>query len=205
MMYDAQVAGLPDSSPAVRAVKALSVAELTRRRAAVLDAASAVGGRRLELLNVGGTGSVHHYRTDAAATEVAAGSGLYGPTLFDAYRNFRPRPALFIVSPVVRRPAPDVATVFSAGFIASGPPGDSRVPLPVHPPGLRLLGSEGAGEVQTPVRGRAAEGLRIGDLVWFRPAKAGEQLERVSEVLVVANGGVAQRAATYRGEGRTWG
>lgn len=200
MLYDAQVAGLPDSSPLVRAVKAVSTAELARRRAAVVAAVREVG--EVELVNVGGTGSVHLYRERHEVTEVTAGSGLFGPTLFDGYRDFRPAPALFLVSPVVRRPAAGVATVFSSGFIASGPPQASRVPVPVHPPGLRLTSTEGAGEVQTPVVGAD---LRVGDLVWFRPAKSGEQLERVTTVHVVDDGELVASVPTYRGEGMSFG
>lgn len=200
MCYDAQVAGLPDSSPLVRVVKAASTAELARRRAAVVAAVREVG--EVDLVNVGGTGSVHLYRERPEVTEVTAGSGLFGPALFDGYRDFRPAPALFLVSPVVRRPAPGVATVFSTGFIASGPPQSSRVPVPVHPPGLRLTTTEGAGEVQTPVVGADQ---RVGELVWFRPAKSGEQLERVTTVHVVDDGVLVASVPTYRGEGMSFG
>ncbi|WP_313715890.1 alanine racemase, partial [Arsenicicoccus bolidensis] len=59
MSYDAQVAGLQDSSPAVRLVKAASVRELLGRRAAVVTAVEDVLGHPLELVNGGGTGSLH--------------------------------------------------------------------------------------------------------------------------------------------------
>ena len=39
------------------------------------------------------------------------------------------------------------------GFIASGPTGKDRAPLPWAPPDLHLTGLEGAGEVQTPLTG----------------------------------------------------
>ena len=68
----------------------------------------------------------------------------------------------------------DRLLVYSSGSIASGPPGWSRQPLPWMPPKLRLLRTEGAGEVQTPLRGAAAAELQVGDQVWFRHAKAGE-------------------------------
>ena len=203
MVYDAQVAGVPDSSPAVRAVKALSTVELRRRRAEVVAAVREVSD--VQLVNAGGTGSVHLYGAAPEVTEVTAGSGLFGTTLFDAYRAFTPQPALFLVSPVVRRPAPRVATVFSTGFVASGPANRNRSPVPVHPPGLRLTGTEGAGEVQTPVVGERATALRLGDLVWFRPAKSGEQLERVTTVHVVDDGAVVASVPTYRGEGMSFG
>ena len=74
----------------------------------------------LEFVNGGGTGSLESTATDKSVTELAAGSGLVGPTLFDAYRKFRPKPALMYALPVVRRPAPGIATLFSGGYLASG-------------------------------------------------------------------------------------
>ncbi|QDO86953.1 amino acid deaminase/aldolase [Ornithinimicrobium ciconiae] len=88
MFYDAQIAGLPDSSPAVRWVKARSAQELLVRRAAVVAAARDV--TELEFVNGGGTGSLHVTGQDPVVTELAAGSGLFGPTLFDGYRSFTP-------------------------------------------------------------------------------------------------------------------
>src|SRR5690606_42051240 len=88
-------------------------------------------------------------------------------------------PAAFIGLDVVRRPAPGIVTAFSGGYIASGPVGPARAPRPFLPEGLRLLGTEGAGEVQTPLRGAAARGLRIGDRAWLRHANAGEVIQRL--------------------------
>lgn len=205
MFYDAQIAGLPDASPAVRLVKKVSARELISRRAAVVGAVQEVCGRPLELVNGGGTGSLHVTGRDPHLTELAAGSGLYGPTLFDAYRDFTPTPAVFLVLPVVRRPSPTIATVYSGGYIASGPPGWSRVPRPVWPEGLRLLRAEGAGEVQTPVQGSGAAHLAIGDQVWFRHAKAGELCERVDQLHVVDGEQIVATVPTYRGEGQNFG
>ncbi|HEX7804704.1 MAG TPA: hypothetical protein VF413_00940 [Cellulomonas sp.] len=56
--YEAQVAGLPDSGPIIRAVKRASVADLARRRSRVVDAVHQVLGQRLELVNSGGSGSI---------------------------------------------------------------------------------------------------------------------------------------------------
>ncbi|GAB3677233.1 alanine racemase [Angustibacter aerolatus] len=205
MFYEAQVAGLPDASPAVRLVKRRSLADLAVRRAAVVRAVERACGDELELVNGGGTGSLEATARDTAVTELTAGSGLYCPTLFDRYRAFRPRPAAWFALPVVRRPAPDVATLAGGGYIASGPVGRLRQPTPVAPAGLRLLRSEGAGEVQTPVQGAAARGLRVGDRVWFRHAKAGELCERFDRLHLVEGDAVTGTVPTYRGEGQNFG
>jgi len=202
LFYDAQVAGLPDASAAVRWLKRRTVAELPERRAAVVEALRGVAN--LAFVNGGGTGSLHTFTGDASVTELAAGSGLYGPTLFDGYRSFHPEPALQVGLPAVRRPAPGVVTLFSGGYVASGEPGWSRVPHPVDR-ALALLRTEGAGEVQTPVRGASADRVALGDTVWFRGAKAGELLERFDTVHVVEGDAVVATWPTYRGEGRNFG
>ncbi|WP_433525114.1 amino acid deaminase/aldolase [Nocardia pseudovaccinii] len=202
MTYEAQIAGLPDSNIAVRLVKRASAAEIGKRRRQVLDAVRSVVGK-LEIVNSGGSGSIEVSVTDPDVTEVTAGSGLYVPTLFDHYRAFTPRPALFFATSVLRKPTPSIATVFAGGYIASGPTGSSRVPKPTWPTGLKLLGTEGAGEVQTPLSG--ATELRIGDRVWFRHAKAGELCERFNHVHFVDADGTRTTAPTYRGEGNCFG
>lgn len=211
MFYDAQIAGLPDTSAAVRAVKRASDRELRQRRGAVVAAVAAeldrLGAPPLRLVNGGGSGSLERTGADVALTEVAAGSGLYAPASFDGYRGWSPRPALHLVVPVVRRPAPGFATAYGGGYVASGPGGPSRLPTPVWPPGLRLLGAEGAGEVQTPVRASraAGEAPRVGEALWLRPTKAGEPLERFNRVWLVEGGSLVGCAPTYRGEGRCFG
>jgi D-serine deaminase-like pyridoxal phosphate-dependent protein len=203
MFYDAQIAGLPDSSMAVRLVKRRSASELRSRRRAVVEAVREVAS--LEFVNGGGTGSLEVSGADPSLTELAAGSGLYGPTLFDGYRAFRLRHATAFALPVVRRPGRGFVTAFSGGYVASGPPGWSRVPRVAWPPGLRLLKTEAAGEVQTPVRGASAGGLRLGDRIWLRHAKAGELFERFDEVHLVQAGQLVETVPTYRGEGRNFG
>src|SRR3954464_12912383 len=143
MAYEAHIAGVGDAPPgrraygaAVRAMQRASARELAARRAAVVAAVKAVAP--LEFVNGGGTGSVHRTAAEPAVTEVAAGSGLFGPTLFDAYRAFAPRPAAFFVLSVVRRPSGGVATALGGGYPASGAAGRDRLPRPVFPPGLEL-------------------------------------------------------------------
>jgi len=205
MFYEAQVAGLPDSSPAVRAVKRLSIADLATRRAAVVAAVEAAAGHPLTLVNSGGSGSVATSAADPVVTEVTAGSGLFVPTLFDAYRSFTPRPAAFFGLDVVRIPGPGFATAFGGGYIASGPATKSRQPRPVWPAGLALTSREGAGEVQTPLRLSGGADLRVGDRVWFRHAKAGEVMERFEQVHLVRGTTLETTVPTYRGEQKTFG
>ncbi len=93
---------------------------------------------------------------------------------------------------VVRKPAPDIATLFAGGYIASGPTNKNRQPTPTWPEGLKPIGTEGAGEVQSPVKGDAARELRIGDRVVMRYAKAGEMCERFDEIALVSADGTTQ-------------
>src|SRR3954464_12696518 len=116
--------------------------------------------------------------------------------LFDAYTRFSPQPAALFALPVVRRPDARTATALGGGYPASGAAGADRLPAPHLPPGLRLDRQEGAGEVQTPLRGPAAGSLRIGDRVWMGHAKAGEVCERFGELHLQGGGvvGVLRRA-----------
>jgi D-serine deaminase-like pyridoxal phosphate-dependent protein len=213
MMYEAQIAGVGDRPPghalravAIRAMQLLSARDLLDRRRAVVDAVHAVlaaaGRPPLELVNGGGSGDVELCARDRALTEVTAGSGLYGPTLFDAYSSFTPRPAALFALPVVRRPGPGVVTALGGGYLASGPADAARLPRPYLPRGLRLDRQEGAGEVQTPLLGTAADGLAIGDRVYMRHAKAGELCERFARVHVLDGDELVDELPTYRGEGQ---
>lgn len=203
MFYDAQIAGLPDSSFAVRLVKKRSADSLSHRRGEVAAAVRQVAD--LEFVNGGGTGSLHVTGPDPAVTELAAGSGLYGPTLFDGYDAFSPRPAAAFALPVVRHPGPGFVTTFGGGYVASGPPGWSRVPSPFGRKGVRLVRSEGVGEVQTPLQGNGVRGLALGDKVWFRHAKAGEMCERFDALHLVSGDRLVESVPTYRGEGKNFG
>ena len=154
--------------------------------------------------NAGGSGSVESTVADPVVTEVAAGSGLLVPGLFDHYQSFEPRPAAFFGLPVVRRPADGVVTVAGGGFIASGPTGKDRAPLPWAPPDLHLTGLEGAGEVQTPLTGSGTHLLQIGDWVWFRHAKSGELAEHTNLVHLLAGEDIVETVPSYRGLGLAW-
>src|SRR3954466_844270 len=204
MGYEAHIAGLGDRPPGKPLMTAVlgrpqraSAGEIAERRAAVVAALPP-----LEFVNGGGTGSLHTTSREDAVTEIAAGSGLYGPTLFDAYRAFAPRPAALFALPVVRKPSRSVATALGGGYLASGAGDASRLPRPHLPAGLALDKQEGAGEVQTPLLGAPARELQIGDRVYFRHAKAGELCERFDRLHVVSGDEVVEVLPTYRGEGR---
>jgi|HubBroStandDraft_3_1064219.scaffolds.fasta_scaffold06676_4 D-serine deaminase-like pyridoxal phosphate-dependent protein len=213
MAYESQIAGLGDEPPGrrmrgavIRALKRRSTKELLLRRheavAAVQAVLHAASAPPLRFVNGGGTGSLEMTGAEPAITEIAAGSGLYGPTLFDAYRAFRPQPAVLFALPVVRKPSAALATVLGGGYLASGPADGARLPAPFLPQGLALDKQEGAGEVQTPLMGTPARGLRVGDRVWFRHAKAGELCERFDRLHLIEGEWIVDELPTYRGEGK---
>ena len=207
MGYEAHIAGVGDrplgkraQRPLIRFVKRRSAAEIAERRAAVVAAVREVAP--VAIVNGGGTGSIHTTRREGVITEVTAGSGFYAPTLFDRYADFRLTPAAMFAMPVVRRPGAGVATLLGGGYHASGAAGRDRLPQPHLPHGLRLDPLEGAGEVQTPVIGAAAAGLRVGHNVYLRHAKAGELCERFDSLYLVSGDQILDEVPTYRGEGR---
>ncbi|MFI8785840.1 amino acid deaminase/aldolase [Streptomyces sp. NPDC055105] len=210
MAYEGHVAGVGDAvagrpvrSRAIRLMQAAARKELAARRAEVVRAVRTVAPD-LEFVNGGGTGSVQHTAAERAVTEIAAGSGLYVPRLFDNYTSFTGRPAALFAQPVVRRPGVGVVTVLGGGYPASGAPGADRLPVPYLPEGLRYDPQEGPGEVQTPLLGAPADDLLIGDKVWFRHAKAGELCERFDVLRLVEGDTVTATVPTYRGEGYTF-
>ncbi|MGH3313184.1 MAG: amino acid deaminase/aldolase [Streptomyces sp.] len=210
MAYEGHVAGVGDAAPGsrlrsrgVRAMQSAARRELAARRAAAVRGVRRVAPD-LEFVNGGGTGSVQHTAAEEAVTEIAAGSGLFMPCLFDHYTSFTGRPAALFALPVVRRPGVGVVTVLGGGYPASGAPGRDRLPQPYLPQGLRYDPREGPGEVQTPLLGPPADDLLIGDRVWFRHAKAGELCERFAALRLVEGGRVTETVPTYRGEGHTF-
>ena len=74
----------------------------------------------VELVNGGGTGSLHTTGAESAVTELTAGSGFFAPTLFDRYSSFTLRPAAMFALPVVRRPGRRTVTLLGGGYHASG-------------------------------------------------------------------------------------
>jgi len=203
MGYEAQIAGVSDRGALMRFLKSRSIQDVLRIRRLRVEQIRAAG-HALRFVNGGGTGSLESSREDPVITEVSAGSGLYQSTLFDDYRAFQSPPSAGFVLEVTRKPEAQIVTCFSGGYLASGSVGFEKQPTPVDPPGLSLLKHEGAGEVQTPLQGAGASSLQIGDLVFFRHAKAGELCERFNELSMISGDGV-QKTLTYRGEGWNFG
>ena len=209
MAYEGQIAGVGDNVPRkalsnllIRGMQAQSASDVAERRAEIVTALSEVA--QLEFVNGGGTGSIELTAAEWAVTEVAAGSGFFAPILFDNYRAFKLRPAAMFALPIVRRPGRGVATALGGGYLASGVGAKDRMPVPYLPEGLRLDPYEGAGEVQTPLRGSAADRLRVGDHVYFRHVKAGELCERFNKLYLVTGMTIRDEVPTYRGDGKSF-
>ncbi len=209
MMYEAQIAGLPDAnpfSPTVnplrRLIKSLAKPRVKDLRKRIVTAL--IGeGIALDFVNGGGTGSLDWTPHDSSVTEVTAGSGFLCSHLFSYFRGVPLTPAAFFALQVVRTSDKGFITCHGGGYIASGEAGPDKLPVPYLPPGLALIGLEGAGEVQTPLAiGSGAPSIRLGDPILFRHAKAGELSERFNEYLLIHDGKLIGREPTYRGLGR---
>jgi D-serine deaminase-like pyridoxal phosphate-dependent protein len=209
MAYEGQIAGVADRVPhralenlVIRGMKRLSAADVRERRGAMVAAIREHA--ELRFVNGGGTGSIAQTVSEAAVTEVAAGSGFYAPMLFQYYRGFTLAPAAGFALALNRRPGPGVITALGGGYVASGATRADRQPVPAWPPGLSLDPLEGAGEAQTPLHGHGTGELAVGGRVYLRHAKAGELCERFNSLHVVEGGRLAGELATYRGEGQAF-
>jgi D-serine deaminase-like pyridoxal phosphate-dependent protein len=209
MAYEGQIAGVGDNVPrkaignlVIRRMQSASAKDIAERRAEIVTALSEVA--QLEFVNGGGTGSIELTASEWSVTEVAAGSGFFAPILFDHYRAFTLRPAAMFALPIVRRPGRGVATALGGGYLASGVGAKDRMPAPYLPAGLRLDPYEGAGEVQTPLLGSAADRLKVGDRVYLRHVKAGELCERFNSLYLVTGTTIRDQVPTYRGEGKNF-
>lgn len=205
MGYEAQLAGLPDRNPfepwmngikrLVRRASVTAVRDLRERIALELKAR----GHVLQIFNGGGTGSANLSPREPWLTEVTVGSGFVCSHLFSYFRNVAPEPALFFALATVRSSDPGWVTCQGGGYVASGPPGWDKIPIPYLPDGVHLLPGEACGEVQTPLRLEPDCALTVGEPVLFRHAKAGELAEHFREYLLVSGGEIVGRAPTYRG------
>lgn len=206
MMYEAQVAGLTDRNPFKKLLNPIAhlvrviSKNYVRKFRNNLYSEFQKEKIPVSLFNGGGTGSFNFANQESCLTELTAGSALFSSHIFDYYSNIAFEPACFFALQVVRSSDEGYVTCQGGGYIASGEPGWDRLPVPVYPKGLKLVSSEGCGEVQTPLSG-ASSSLTVGDIVLFRHAKAGEVMERFNEVLLYSNGKIVGREKTYRGFG----
>lgn len=208
MGYEAQISGVIDQLPGraalnrvVRILKAYSARVATLRRRRLVQAIRGTGVA-LRAVNGGGTGSMKLSGHDASLTEMTIGSALYGPTLFDHYRDYRYQPAVGFALEIVRSPRPGIYTCLGGGYIASGAVGAEKQPTPYLPYGSALDPLEGAGEVQTPVHYAGLVSLALGDPIFFRHAKAGEICEHFPALIGIRQGNIVETFSTYRGDGQ---
>lgn len=208
MGYEAQVAGLGDRNPFKRWhgplfkwVRQRSVGRIAAQRREIAETLTQKGWP-LEIFNGGGSGSLNWSVREPWLTELTAGSGFLCSHLFDYFSNIKFRPACFFACQVVRISDPGFVTCQGGGYVASGPAGWDKLPLPYLPQGVKPVAAEGCGEVQTPVQVPMGLNIGLGDPILFRHAKAGELAEHFHEYLLVADGQIVSRAKTYRGLGQ---
>jgi D-serine deaminase-like pyridoxal phosphate-dependent protein len=213
MGYEAHVAGLPDDNPvefpmwqvAKRVFKSFAwsgVVGLRSRYREILAADFPDLAATLRFVNGGGSGNFFQAAGDPSLTEVAVGSGLLQSQLFSYFRSSVSKCALVFALRVTRKPFADTICCQSGGFIASGNVSVDKQPRVFSPPHLSPFDDEGFGEVQTPLRGESAAALSVGDVVMFRPAKAGEIAERFANYQIYHSGALKAHR-TYRGFGLT--
>jgi len=155
---------------------------------------------QIEIFNGGGTGCIETSCKEDWLTEVTVGSGFLQSSLFDLYEDKLTKCAFIFGLQVTRFPGANMITCQSGGFIASGNVSPDKCPIPFLPKKLKSFDSEGFGEVQTPMTLPVGVTLKLGQPVFFRPAKAGEIAERFDEYLVKNQRNIT-RVKTYRGLG----
>ena len=208
MAYEAHVAGVGDQNPFKKALSFIlkpfrrwSMKKVVEKRKALFEACRN-NQISFEIFNGGGTGSTQWHNDEAKVlTEVTVGSGFLCSHLFDYYSNFQPIQAGFFALQAVRQPEEGWYTCSGGGYVASGEPGLDRLPRPLEAE-MSLSGFEGTGEVQTPVQTKNK--ISLGDPIVFRPAKAGEWLERFNEVHLFEKGRHQKSVKTYRGFGQCY-
>jgi D-serine deaminase-like pyridoxal phosphate-dependent protein len=155
-----------------------------------------------EIFNGGGTGSLKSTLKEPWLTEVSAGSGFLQSHLFDYYEGNQNVPAFCFGLQVSRISQRGIVTCKSGGFVASGDAGQDKWPVPFLPDGIKMIKNEGFGEVQTPVQLPQNLDVKLGDPLFFRPAKAGEIAERFNEYILIRNNKIIEKVPTYRGLGQ---
>ena len=207
MGYEAQVAGMGECNPFSKMlnpikkyIKYRSVKDVKNKRQQI-DEHLKSNECTVDFYNGGGTGSLLSTAKEPWISEVTVGSGFLQSHLFDYYKNNISEPAFCFALQVTRKPEEGFMTCKSGGFIASGETSLDKSPIPFLPRGMKMVGNEGFGEVQTPVKYTGKEKIQLGDPLFFRPAKAGEIAEHFKEYILVRNNQIVDRIPTYRGLG----
>ena len=207
MGYEAQIAGMGDKSPfspllnpVKKMIKNKSVKDVFAKREAIHKFLQSENVEP-EIFNGGGTGSLKSTINESWLTEVTAGSGFLQSHLFDYYETNQNVPAFCFGLQVSRISQPGIATCKSGGFVASGDADPDKWPVPFLPKGIKMIKNEGFGEVQTPVQLAQNLDVKLGDPLFFRPAKAGEIAERFNEYILFRDNQIVEKVPTYRGLG----
>jgi D-serine deaminase-like pyridoxal phosphate-dependent protein len=205
MGYEAQIAGMGECNPYSRIlnpikkfIKYRSIKDVRKKRSDV-NTYLKDKGYHIDFFNGGGSGSLISTAKEPWITEVTVGSGFLQSHLFDYYRGNTSLPAFCFALQITRKPQAGIVTCKSGGFIASGETSLDKSPRPFLPEGMKIIGNEGFGEVQTPVKYAGSEELHFGDPLFFRPAKAGEIAEHFKEYILIRNNKIVDRVPTYRG------
>ncbi|GEK34358.1 alanine racemase [Kurthia sibirica] len=205
MGYEAQIAGVGNKPKnfykgmIIRNLQKRSKKKISEfRKKSVQLMASKIG--KLNFVNGGGTGSLDFTAMSDEVTEVTIGSGIFKPALFDYYADSQLQEAAGFALRVTRQPTADTIVCHGGGYLASGPADYLRLPF-ILSPGLSYYATEGAGEVQTPLKMSSGQ-YEIGDTIYFRHAKAGELCERFDALHLMRNGKYKGCYKTYRGDGQ---
>lgn len=208
MGYEAQIAGVVDAAPKqffknliVRLLKNISLKQIKVKRTQIFTKMKEEN-IDVRFINGGGTGSLHHTSKEASVTEVTVGSGFFNSHLFDKYKDFSLEPAVGFAVEITRIPKQSIYTCHGGGYVASGAMAKDKLPEIYLPEGAKLTGTEGVGEVQTPVIYDGSIQLFHGDPIIFRHSKAGELCERFQHLHVIEDGKVVEKITTYRGDGK---
>ena len=211
MAYEGQIAGVGDQPPgrrlrgaAIRFMQRRSAAELAERRAAIVAAIREFAElrdrqrrRHRQPRADRGRGRGHRGRPPARASTPPPSSTTTAAS--------RLTPAAGFALPIVRKPAPRVATALGGGYLASGS-GDAGAAA--RRPGCRRASSSTPRRAPARCRRRCsappAADLQIGDRVYMRHAKAGELCERFDALHLVEGDEIVDVVPTYRGEGQAF-
>ena len=207
MGYEAQLAGVGDlpiqkwKRPVIQQLQKVSKNRVAKFRKEAVDFILAEIGE-VEFVNGGGSGSVDFTAQSSEVTEITIGSAFFNPALFDQYSQLNLQPAAGFALRVTRNPESDVVVCHGGGYIASGAIGIDKQPVPYEAQHFDFFPLEGAGEVQTPLKIKDHQNIKIGDTIYFRHAKAGELCERFTQLEAVRSGQHVNCFNTYRGEGK---